>query len=149
MIHRRSAWQRLRTERYTTPAALTYHPTGAPLQDFAYQYDLVGNITAIQDRTPDSGVLNTRLGKDALDRVFTYDPLYRLLSATGRECDLPPAPPWLDQPRGVDLTRTRDYTEQYQYDPAGNLTRFQHQSGSSGFVRELALAGHQATVWRK
>jgi RHS repeat-associated protein len=132
--------QRLRTERYTNPSALTYHPTGAPLQDCAYQYDLVGNITAIQDRTPDSGVLNTRLGKDALNRTFTYDPLYRLLSATGRECDLPPAPPWSDQPRGVDLTRARDYSEQYQYDPAGNLTRIQHQSGSNGCVRELSPA---------
>ena len=28
---------RLRTERYTTPQPLTYHPTGAPLQDFAYR----------------------------------------------------------------------------------------------------------------
>jgi RHS repeat-associated protein len=45
----------------------------------------------------------------------------------------------MDQPRGMDLTRTRDYTEQYQYDPAGNLTLFQHRSGSSGFARELAL----------
>jgi RHS repeat-associated protein len=132
--------QRLRTERYTTPTAFAYHPTGAPLQDCAYHYDLVGNITAIQDRTPDSGVLNTRLGKDALNRAFTYDPLYRLLSATGRECDLPPEPPWTDQQRGVDLTRTRDYSEQYLYDPVGNLTRIQHRSGSNGFARELSPA---------
>jgi YD repeat-containing protein len=131
---------RLRTEHYTTSTALTYHPTGAPLQDVAYQYDLMGHITVIQDRRPDSGVLNTRPGKDALNRVFTYDPLYRLLSATGRECDLPPdPPPWVDQARGVDLMRARDYTEQYHYDPAGNLTRFQHLSGNNGFVRELAL----------
>ena len=86
---------------------------------------------AILDRTPDSGVLNTPQGKDALDRVFTYDPLYRLLSATGRECDTPPLPPWIDQPRGVDLTRARNYTEQYQYDAAGALTRLRRQWPSS------------------
>jgi RHS repeat-associated protein len=138
---------RLRTEFYTTPAAHTYRPAGAPLQDFAYQYDLMGNITTIHDRTPDSGVFNTPVGKDALDRLFTYDPIYRLLSATGREADTPlPTPPWLDQPRGMDLTRTHNYIEQYQYDRAGNLTRLQHQSTSSrmvrgrGFVRELAQA---------
>ncbi|NOT54861.1 MAG: RHS repeat-associated core domain-containing protein [Deltaproteobacteria bacterium] len=131
---------RLRTERYPTPATLTYRSTGTPLQDFAYRYDLVGNITAILERTLDSGVLNTPLGKDALDRAFTYDPLYRLLSATGRECDTPPSPPWLDQPRGVDLTRTRNYSEQYRYDPAGNLTRLQHQSANGEFVRELTVA---------
>jgi RHS repeat-associated protein len=133
---------RLRTERYTTPATGAYRPAGAPLQDFAYRYDLAGNITAILDRTPDSGVLNTPLGKDALDRVFVYDPLYRLLSATGRECDTPPLPPWMDEPRGVDLTRTRRYTEQYQYDTAGNLTRLRRQSGDSVLARELALGAN-------
>jgi RHS repeat-associated protein len=128
---------RLRTERYAAPDALTYRPTGAPLQEFAYRYDLVGNVTAIQERMPDSGVLNTPLGKDALDRAFTYDPLYRLLSASGRECDTPASPPWLDLPRGVDLTRTRPYTERFDYDPAGNLTRLQHQAEGGGFTREL------------
>jgi RHS repeat-associated protein len=132
---------RARTERYTQPAALTYHPTGTPLQDCAYSHDLVGNITAIRDRTPASGVPNTLLGVDALDRAFTYDPLYRLLSATGRECDTPPPPPpWDDAPRCADLSRTRGYTERYDYDPAGNMTRLQHQAVSGGFTRTFALA---------
>ncbi|NMF84102.1 RHS repeat-associated core domain-containing protein [Nodosilinea sp. P-1105] len=119
---------RLRSDRYTQPNPLTYRPTGAPLQDFAYAYDLVGNITTIKDRTPDSGILNTPLGADALDRTFTYDPIYRLLTATGRECDLlPEMPPWDDRPRCVDLTRTRGYQEQYQYDPMGNILRLRHE----------------------
>jgi hypothetical protein len=49
---------RMRTERYSKPAPLTYHSTGTPLQDFAYGYDLVGNVLNIQDRTPGCGVLN-------------------------------------------------------------------------------------------
>src|SRR5205085_4268553 len=52
---------RLRTERFTQPDALTYRPAGAPLQDFAYDYDLVGNITAVHDRVPGSGIPNTML----------------------------------------------------------------------------------------
>src|SRR5207249_4783945 len=89
---------RLRSERYSTPAALTYHPTGAPLQDLAHRYDLVGNVLDIRDRTPRCGVLNNPdallyqatdpalaalLTKgNALIRRFAYDPLYRLLSAS-------------------------------------------------------------------
>ena len=62
----------------------------ATLARFRLQHDLPGNITLIHDRAPESGIPNTALGADALDRAFTYDPLYRLLSATGRECDRPP-----------------------------------------------------------
>jgi YD repeat-containing protein len=130
---------RMRTEHYTKPAPLTYQPAGAPLQDFGYEYDLAGNITMIHDRTPESGVPNTLLGTNALDRAFTYDPVYRLLSATGRECDVPSPEPWDDRPRCTDLTRTRGYTEQYQYDAAGNMLRLQHQVNGGGFTRNLVL----------
>jgi len=131
---------RLRTERYTQPEAHIYRPAGVPLQDFAYGYDLVGNITAIHDRTPGSGILNTPLGEDALDRTFSYDPLYRLLLATGRETAHPPLAPWEDTPRSTDLTQARAYTERYEYDSEGNLLRLAHQANGGGFTRDLALA---------
>jgi RHS repeat-associated protein len=131
---------RLRTERFSQPSDLVYQPKGVPLQDFAYRYDLVGNILEIQDRTPESGIPNTVLGMDALDRAFTYDPIYRLLSATGREADRPPElPDWLDQPRGTDATRTRGYTERYQYDVAGNMLQLQHQTQNDSFNRDFSL----------
>ncbi|MFL5591463.1 MAG: RHS repeat domain-containing protein, partial [Ktedonobacteraceae bacterium] len=131
---------RLCTERFTKSDPLTYRPTGSPLQDFAYEYDLVGNITAIHDRALGSGIPNTLLGLDALDRVFIYDPLYRLHSATGRECDLPPAPPpWEDQPRCTDLTRTRAYTEEYHYDKVGNLLQLGHAANAGSFTRDFTL----------
>jgi hypothetical protein len=73
---------------------------------------------------------------DALDRRFDYDPIYRLLSATGRECDVPPArPPFQDQPRCTDRTRARAYTERFGYDPAGNLLTLQHISATGGLTR--------------
>ncbi|WP_026103334.1 SpvB/TcaC N-terminal domain-containing protein [Pseudanabaena sp. PCC 6802] len=146
---------RLRSESYTQPGSDSYQPVGAPLQDFAYQYDLVGNILNIQDRTPASGILNnpdaaqtsdSQLAQllasgNALIRRFDYDPIYRLLAATGRECDRPPeeAPPWADEPRCVDLTRTRAYTERYQYDPMGNMLQLQHQMNGSNRNRNFAM----------
>ena len=45
--------KRLRSERYTKPDDLTYHPSGEALQDFGYDYDLVGNILA--HPRPDAG----------------------------------------------------------------------------------------------
>ena len=131
---------RLRSERFIRSSPLTFRPSGAALQDLAYDYDLVGNIMAIRDRAPESGVPNTSLGTEALDRTFAYDPLYRLLSATGRESDASPPFPWDGAPRGHDLTRTRAYAEGYQYDREGNLTRLRHLADGGGFTRELILA---------
>lgn len=133
---------RLRSERYSQPEADRYHPAGEALQDLAYRYDLVGNILEIQDRAPASGILNNPAAAtvsdgalkqllaagDALLRQFDYDPIYRLLSATGRECDqAPETPPWLDLPRCTDLTRTRAYSQQYRYDALGNMQELKHQ----------------------
>jgi RHS repeat-associated protein len=144
--------KRLRSERYTHPDAATYTPAGAALQDFDYDHDLVGNILSIRDLTPGSGILNNPdaastsdpvlahllVSGDALIRRFSYDPIYRLLSATGRECDRPPdGPPWLDVPRCTDLTKTRAYTERYLYDAMGSMLRLQHQNNTGGFVRDF------------
>jgi hypothetical protein len=134
--------KRLRSERYEPAGELAYQPIGVSLQDLAYEYDLVGNITVIHDRTPECGIPNTPLGADALDRAFTYDAIYRLRSATGRECDLPTLdPPWQDQPRCIDLTRTRAYTERYKYDRVGNMLDLKHGNGSGGFTRKFSVEG--------
>lgn len=117
-----------------------YHPTGAPLQDFGYEYDLAGNILKIHDRTPGSGIPNSPLGTEALDRSFDYDPLYRLLSATGRECNTPlPPAPWDDTPHCQDVNLTRPYSEACTYDAVGSMTQLRHQAGPGSFTRELAL----------
>ena len=146
--------KRLRSERYTKPNAVSYHPGGEALQDFGYDYDLVGNILGIRDRTPGSGILNNPealtagdaalaqllVSGNALNRRFDYDPIYRLLSATGRECDRPPdGEPWQDQPRCTDLTKARAYTERYRYDAMGNMLRLEHRNGTGGFTREFTV----------
>ncbi len=126
---------RLRTESCTT-TAVNYQPGGTVRQDFSYEYDLAGNITAIHDRTPD-----WRLTPQPFDRQFTYDAIYRLHSADGRECDtLPPAPPWDDAFRCNDLTKTRPYQQSYTYDVAGNMLQLQHAAGPNGsFTRDFAV----------
>ncbi|GIG69236.1 SpvB/TcaC N-terminal domain-containing protein [Phytomonospora endophytica] len=107
---------------------------GVVLQDLRHEYDLVGNVLAIRDRTPGCGL---PVSPDALDRGFTYDPVYRLATANGRETDtVPAAPPWTDLPRGNDITKTRPYTETYAYDAAGCLLRLTHAS-ANGFTRDF------------
>lgn len=146
---------RLRSERFTLAAdGLTYRPTGSALQDYGYDYDLVGNILTVRDRAPGSGipnnpdalgatdpVLRKLLGSgDALDRRFSYDPVYRLLAATGREHQAQPSgDPWSDLPRGTDVTKAQAYTETYRYDAVGSVLSLGH-SGTGGFSRAFAVA---------
>lgn len=145
---------RLRSEHYTLVGTQTYHPSGDPLQDHGYDYDLTGNVLALRDRAPGSGIPNNpgalgaedpllrKLlgGGDALDRQFTYDPLYRLLSATGREHQAPFAgDPWNAPPRGTDVTKAQPYSETYRYDEVDNLLTLAH-AGSGGFTRTFTVA---------
>ena len=87
--------KRLRTEWYRSEVESRLNPDGGIIQDFAYQYDLSGNILSITHREPNSGVGGT----GSLTRQFAYDPLYRLISAIGREQNNPianPECPWLE-----------------------------------------------------
>jgi RHS repeat-associated protein len=143
---------RLRSEHYI-PDDTTYRPGGEVLQDYGYDYDLAENILGIHDRTPGSGIpnnpsamlttdprLRALLGSgDALDRTFTYDPTYRLLTATGREHQTPPGgDPWIDLPRGTDVTQAQAYVETYHYDPLGSMLELTHAS-TGGFSRHFTV----------
>lgn len=155
----------LRSERFTKDGTQTFTLTGKPLQDFVYEYDLVGNITIIHDRTSNSGVVNGfrehGRGRDGLDRKFTYDPLYRLILATGRECeDLAIERPWTNyKPCGfypyegpTQVTRenapenTVPYTETYEYDAAGNMLSMKHNSGDP-WTRHFGVGGFTPGRW--
>jgi RHS repeat-associated protein len=136
---------RMRSERYVKEGTLDFVPAGGLLQDVAYERDLVGNITRMRDRSPGTGIPNSLLGNDALDRVFGYDSFYRLISATGREHDLrnPSSDPWLDEmlPTNQDATRTRPYTRTFEYDDADSLIDCRHvtPNGSGDFRRRLIM----------
>ncbi|HEX3979035.1 MAG TPA: SpvB/TcaC N-terminal domain-containing protein [Solirubrobacteraceae bacterium] len=132
---------RLRSESCTTsPAGTGWRSTGTILQDHVYAYDQVGNLLSLLDTTPGAGVTPQ---PDQLQRRFTCDPLYRILSATGREADLPAmSPPWLENPTLPDTTAVRAYTESYVYDTVDNLTKLSHSTGANGgtYSRVFTLA---------
>jgi RHS repeat-associated protein len=167
---------RLRSERYTSPAAGSYQPAGPALQDCGYTYDLIGNVLQIMDRTPGCGVLNNPdaalvrdpilanllIKGDALIRRFSYDPIYRLLSGSGRECSNIPSPrPWSDDPRcggfgsGKAAAPDQDnapsltsiYQENYEYDPVGNILALKHAGKSSTWVRSFGIGGLTPQQW--
>ncbi|MDR9399763.1 MAG: RHS repeat-associated core domain-containing protein, partial [Salibacter sp.] len=103
--------------------------------DDAYNYDLTGNILQIISSKNGCGVGGT----DSLTREFSYDPLYRVTSATGRE-NVPsgsyPFPGWNDTNRSTDPNSTTAYTRKYQYDKVGNIERLR-QIGSHSFTRDF------------
>ncbi|HYE91833.1 MAG TPA: RHS repeat-associated core domain-containing protein, partial [Terriglobales bacterium] len=141
---------RARSERATvagariTPKKDDADPLAHVFQDTSYVYDLVGNPLAVLEETRDCGLPAT---PDRLERRFTYDPLYRLLSATGRETDFldgtfVPRDVWAEgAPRSEDVTRARRYEETYAYDRTGNLRRLKR--GSHVRTYEAATANNR------
>lgn len=109
------------------------------LQKLSYTYDPVGNITTIKDEAQQTVYFNNSVVSPSND--FTYDAIYRLISAAGREHigqNLPTAPndPWRSNlPQPGDGTAMRNYTESYQYDAAGNILKMIHNAGSGSWTR--------------
>ena len=109
------------------------------MQDLHYTYDPAGNITRIADAALIT-VFNGQQVDPACD--YTYDPLYRLTDATGREhvgqsafAFTPPDGNYRDYPFvGAsalnDLQQLRNYTEHYDYDPVGNFLTMAHLAGN-------------------
>ena len=148
---------RLRSEPYTYDEPNeTYSPDGAKLQDIDYTYDAVGNVLSTDNSGTGVGVdlddyghaLGGAWGEfnpDRLLRLFSYDPLYRLTKASGREQNNSQAVPWGDNiPGGTDYNDARPYLESYEYDEVGSLTEKTHQyakvsSGTESWVKNFGV----------
>ena len=114
---------------------------GKTLQDLHYQYDPVGNITRIEDfAQPVQWFAGQRI--QALS-TYTYDTLYQLISATGRENasqTIGPSLPGLEIFGPVDDSRLRTYSQTYSYDSGGNLTWLKHVAGAgNSYTREMVV----------
>lgn len=117
-------------------------PASQSLQDLNYYYDPVGNITQVIDDAQE-----TRFFQNAVVapvNKFTYDALYQLLSATGREhagqgmdternsADIPVFSP---VPEANDSAAVRNYTEYYAYDFCGNIQSLRHVATGASWTQ--------------
>jgi len=114
----------------------------SPLQDLNYEYDRVGNVIRIRDNAqPVQWSFNAQVDPVS---TFTYDTLYQLASASGRENANNSPSPALSELKlfGVkDDTVWRNYRQVYAYDEAGHLTQLRHHvKTGSGYRRTLAVA---------
>lgn len=115
---------------------------GDILQHWYYTYDAAGNITHIEDKAAPVQFFKNNM-VSALS-TYTYDALYRLRIATGREnnaavnfssCDN-----WNDKHAFGSLNpgdplAVRDYTQNYQYDSVGNILEMKHQAAGGSWTR--------------
>ncbi len=122
---------------------------GCRVQNLSYTYDPAGNITHIQDDAQQTIYFNNKRVEPSAE--YTYDPIYRLIKATGREHlgqNNAPAPQsYNDAPRvGIDWSANDGnamalYAERYFYDPVGNFQQIVHtrsDASSPGWTRSYA-----------
>jgi RHS repeat-associated protein len=108
---------------------------GCQVQQLHYTYDPVGNVTHIRDDAQQTLFFRNR--RVAPDSAFTYDALYRLTEATGREhvgqAGAPLPPSYRDSGRigltdaPTDGAAMGRYLELFDYDRAGNLSGLAHR----------------------
>jgi RHS repeat-associated protein len=115
------------------------------LQDLRYTYDPAGNIIRIEDAALSTVHHN---GKHEPVCSYTYDAIYRLMEASGREHigqtvhDFePPEGDRRDYPftghraHPNDLQALRTYTERYEYDAVGNFQFMRHSANGGSWTR--------------
>jgi RHS repeat-associated protein len=127
-------------------AKIFKHPS--IIQDLHYIYDPVGNITRIED-----GALKTVFhANQQIDAAceYTYDAVYRLIEATGREHIGQSAfnffpehgddrdYPFEGAAQLIDLQALQHYIERYDYDPAGNFLKMFHRAPHRNWTRTYA-----------
>lgn len=123
---------------------------GCQVQSLQYTYDPVGNITHIRDDAQQIVYFRNQRVEPSTD--YTYDALYRLIEATGREhlgqAGASPTPySYNDKGRTGILFSANDggamgrYLERYVYDVVGNFQQMIHRGSdpvSPGWTRGYA-----------
>jgi len=104
------------------------------LQDLSYTYDPVGNITYIRDDAQHTVYFRNTVVEPSND--YTYDTLYRLIEATGREhlgqAGGVPVPTSANDAPRISLEHPNDgqamgrYEVDYLYDEVGNILSVRH-----------------------
>jgi RHS repeat-associated protein len=122
---------------------------GQRLMDVAYTYDPVGNVTSTLDRAQEPGAATPLLQGLTASTVcdYTYDPLYRLRTATGRVHQaLLADDAWRGDGGSFKGTRhlslangaaVERYTQTYTYDDAGNLRSLSHRGQTRSWTTRM------------
>lgn len=140
-----------RLARLTTTRPGSFAASMQVVQDLIYFDDPAGNITRIRDMADTQNVIYFRNQRVEPTADYTYDPLYRLIRASGREhlgqaAGVPAAPQQIGDddsfrtglPQPGDGNAMGVYIETYTYDPAGNLLAMLHQVSSGAWTRRYA-----------
>ena len=114
------------------------------LQDLSFTYDPSGNVTHIQDDSQQTIYFNNQVVTP--ENNYTYDAVYRLISATGREHAGQTAQPQtsfddrfrIHLPHPGDPLAMGRYTESYRYDEVGNLSEVVHEAVNGSWTRSYA-----------
>jgi len=123
----------------------------ATVQDIEYVYDPVGNITRTRDNTYTTVFNNNQQVEPLSD--YTYDALYRLIKATGRQHPGINADTYKNNatdndfkqckynalPSVNDADKLENYQETYEYDDSGNLINKQHTAASASWKKETPV----------
>ena len=107
------------------------------LQDLSYTYDPVGNITDIRDAAQQTVFFNN--SRIEPSNTYVYDALYRLIHAEGREHaaqnnvqrDAKNFEPIIGIPFPNSPEALQRYSEDYEYDPVGNILGLHHTGGGA------------------
>lgn len=111
------------------------------LQDISYTYDPVGNVTRTYDYTYQTVFHNNQQVEPLSD--YTYDALYRLIAANGRQHPGINAVTYRNNEKDGDFKQSKyyslpndttaleNYKENYTYDDAGNLLTVRHAATNS------------------
>jgi RHS repeat-associated protein len=122
---------------------LTSQHAGDTLQALGYTYDPLGNITELRD----DAIAPVYFQNEVVEAAsrYTYDALYRLVEASGRESAASAGLPSQEDPAfGTRIPAQddalRNYTQYYAYDPAGNILELQHVASSGRYTRDYRYA---------
>jgi RHS repeat-associated protein len=105
------------------------------LQNLYYTYDPAGNITEISDDAYEPVFFKNQ--QVDCKNQYTYDALYRLISATGRENCLNTAAPgqFEDPPVVAEFPISPqalcNYTQYFSYDPVGNINKIRNVTANN------------------
>ncbi|KAF2630533.1 hypothetical protein BU25DRAFT_456257 [Macroventuria anomochaeta] len=108
------------------------------LQDINYTYDPMGHVTHVSDDAQETNFFRNVIASSV--NAYTYDALYQMIDATGREhLGQPPGPPLpytsSDSKRfGAypgDAGAMGLYTERYVYDDTANMIEMKHDSSDT------------------